>query len=317
MIAKLILFNTTAIKGRYKMNNTTDYICSLLPTRLAEYVASLPAEKAICLKELRLRIERPLALKFGSCLTHEECIFAEKQGIISRNDIDAVTARLSDHSMNSVKDKLKLGFIPLKYGCRAGIAGEILLKNDKVDFQYNINSISLRIAHEYKDCARSVFDAIYDGGKVLNTVIISPPMMGKTTLLRDLARLLGNITDVCVIDERSEIASCFNGIAQFDIGKRTDIFDGCPKAEGIAMAIRSMSPSVIITDEIGNANDGIALAEAARCGVSFIATLHADSLSSARRRNGISTLFDDGIIKKAVILGNSHGIGTVEAITTI
>lgn len=299
------------------MNKITAYICSLLPSRLAEYIASLPPEKETCLKELRLRIERPLALKFGSCQTHEECIFAEKNGIISRNDIDAVTAHLSDHSMNSVKDKLKLGFIPLRYGCRAGIAGEILLKNGAVDFQHNINSITLRIAHEYKGCARSVFDAIYNGGKILNTVIISPPMMGKTTLLRDLARLLGNVTDVCIIDERSEIASCFNGIAQFDVGKRTDILDGCPKAEGIAMAIRSMSPNVIITDEIGNANDGGALAEVARCGVSFIATLHADSLSSARHRNGISTLFDNGAVKKAVILGNSQGIGTVESITEI
>lgn len=299
------------------MNVVTDYICGLLPARYSEYICSLPNAKLARIKEIRLRIGKPLAVKKDIRKLASDCIFAEMLEHTSRDEIELVMARLSDHSMNSVKDTLKQGFIPLKYGCRAGVAGEILFKNGAVDFQRSINSINIRIAHEYKGCSDNIFNEIYDGNNILNTVIISAPMMGKTTLLRDIARRLGDVLNVCIIDERSEIASCCNGIAQFDVGKGTDILDCCPKPEGIAMAIRSMSPNVIITDEIGSEVDCNALADAASCGVSFVATLHADSLASAKRRKSLHTLFDTGAVQKAIILGNSHGIGTVESIETL
>ncbi len=291
------------------MDIVTDYISSLLPPVFAKYISSLPQAKKNILKEIRLRMGKPLALEYGN-----GCTFAQAQGSVTQDDITAVMALLSDYSVNSVKDKLRRGFIPLKYGCRAGVAGEIIIKNGEIEFQRNINSINIRIARECTGCSDSVFSSIYNGSQIFSTLIISPPMTGKTTLLRDIARRLGDVANVCIIDERGEIASCYNGIPQFDVGKRTDILDLCSKPQGIPMAVRSMAPDVIITDEIGSTDDCRALADAAQCGVSFIATMHSNSIDSAQKRESTHKLFSDGIIKRAILLGNSKGVGTVEEI---
>ena len=291
------------------MESVLDYIKEFLPIRFSRYIDTLPESKKAGIKEIRLRSGKPVAVELG-----DKCIFAENESYVSAEDIALVMNLLCDYSMNSVKEKISKGFIPLKYGCRAGIAGEAVIKNGNIEFQRNINSINIRIAHEYRGCAEKIFNDIYSKGNVFSTLIVSPPMMGKTTLLRDIARSLGNYVNVAIIDERSEIASCFCGVPQFDTGKRTDVLDGCPKPEGIAMAVRSMAPDVIITDEIGGSNDCKALMEAAVCGVSFIAAMHADSIESAKKRQSARELFDCGIIKRVILLGKSNGIGTIEEV---
>lgn len=127
-------------------------------------------------------------------------------------------------------------------------------------------------------------------GNVCHTLIISPPMCGKTTLLRDLIRQVsdGNTylpgMSVGVVDERSEIAGSYQGIPQNDLGIRTDILDCCPKAEGMMMLIRSMSPEVVAVDELGDYEDIHAIESVIHCGCKLFATVHGSSIEDIKRK---------------------------------
>ncbi len=289
------------------MSEQLKYVTELLPKEFKSFVTAIPYEEKKNITELRLRINRPFAV----CTT-EKRIYAEKT--VSADDIAYVVSIISDHSLNSVRDKLVKGFIPLKYGCRAGIAGETVIKNGCVDFMSDINGINLRIANEIKGCALKIIHDIFIDGYIYPTLIVSPPGMGKTTLLRDIARILGNKVNVTVIDERSEIASSCNSVPSFDIGLNTDVLDCCPKPHGIIAATRSLSPNVIITDEIGTKDDASALLEAYRSGVSFVASMHSDSAENTVKKSNAELLFSEKAVKRIILLGNSKGIGTVERI---
>ncbi len=294
------------------MNKELKYISSFFTSEFRTFLSYLSTINQDNLSEIRMRINQPIMLDCG-----EKILFADKIPPVTRADIDSTMALLSDYSLNSIRDKLCKGFIPLRYGCRAGIAGQVIIKNNKVDFQKDISSIVFRIAHEKIGCADKIINKIVSNKHIYNTLIISPPAMGKTTLLRDTARILGNSFNVTIIDERSEIASIYNGAAQFDIGKRTDIINSCPKSIGISIAVRSLSPDVIITDEIGLEEDASALLECATSGVSFIATLHAKNIEDVKKRLFVKPLIDNNVIEKLIILGNSSGVGTIEYITEI
>lgn len=160
---------------------------------------------------------------------------------------------------------------------------------------------------------------IFEEKEVLNTIIISPPRCGKTTLLRDIGR---NISDgfkglnfsgkkVCIIDERSEIASCYNGIPQLEVGLRTDVLDSCPKSEGIMMGIRSMSPEVIICDEIGTALDMESIIKASNSGVSIVTTIHGYGIEDLYAREVFKNIVENNIFHRAIVLNNKKGVGTV------
>lgn len=153
-----------------------------------------------------------------------------------------------------------------------------------------------------------------------HTLIISPPGCGKTTLLRDIVRQLSNGgirrrgMTVGVVDERSEIASCYMGIPQNDVGSRTDVLDCCPKDRGMIMLIRSMSPEILAVDEIGGMEEVDALRYAINCGCKMIATVHGSSMDDIRRRYAISNLVDGKVFERYIILDKSRGVGSVAGI---
>ena len=163
---------------------------------------------------------------------------------------------------------------------------------------------------------------VIDNGHVLNVLIISPPRAGKTTLLRDLVRQLSNGVErlgirgmnVGLVDERSEIACCYEGVPQNDVGIRTDVLDGCPKAKGIIMLLRSMSPDLIATDEIGKNEDAVAIEDAINAGVAIIATVHGSDLEDIKKRPAIKKLIDRSFFDRYIILSRTFGVGNVEAI---
>src|SRR5699024_2361318 len=184
----------------------------------------------------------------------------------------------------------------------------------------DLSSLNIRIAKEKKGVALPILPYLVEGGRLLNTLVISPPQHGKTTLLRDLARVIsyGNVhlsgKKVGIVDERSEIAACVHGMPQRDVGPRTDILDACPKAEGIMMMIRSMSPDVIIADEIGRPEDTVAIQEALNAGVCMMTSVHGSSLSDITRRPTFSRMIGQGMFQRYILLGRSKGVGTVESI---
>ena len=171
----------------------------------------------------------------------------------------------------------------------------------------NMAFINIRVAHENRGAADGILPKLYKKGKFQNTLIVSPPGFGKTTLLRDLIRQIsdGNTYGaglrVGVVDERSELAGSYLGRPQNDLGMRTDVLDGCPKAQGMLLLLRSMSPQVIAVDELGEETDRRALQKAAACGCGLLATLHGTDETDAAKRLGESCLrqiFDRIVILK-------------------
>ncbi len=271
------------------------------------------------LLEIRLRINEPLLLinMFGEQMLRSE---SGDKYIVNKEDIRATIDLVSGYSLYAYEEEIRQGFITVKGGHRVGFAGQVILENGQVKNVKHISFVNIRIAHEIKDCGWELLPYIISGGIVHNTLIVSPPGCGKTTMLRDVVRLLstGNTylkgINVGVVDERSELCACYMGIPQNDIGPRTDVLDSCPKDQGMLMLLRSMSPRVIAVDEIGTREDVEAISYVINSGCSILATIHGSSIDDVRTRPMLRKLVDQRIFDRYVVLGNSNGVGTIENI---
>jgi stage III sporulation protein AA len=178
------------------------------------------------------------------------------------------------------------------------------------------------LAHQVKGCADRVLPYVINrqGSGIYHTLIISPPRCGKTTLLRDIIRQLSNGNkymagmSIGVVDERSEIGACYMGAPQNELGIRTDILDCCPKAMGMMMLIRSMSPQIIAVDEIGSKEDLEAIDYVIGCGCKLIATVHGSSIEDIRSKPTLCDLVKKKLFERYIILNNDTEIGHLEEI---
>ena len=231
-------------------------ILHLLPVRIRCMVEKLRLDYGR-LWEIRLRVNSPFILRY-----EDSEIYVDSCGSRTCNMKDAyiVTARdvndtlecICNHSLYAYEDEIRQGFITVCGGHRVGVAGKIILDGTRIKCIRHISFLNIRVAHEIKGCSGDVLPYIYNDGKLMNTLIVSAPCHGKTTLLRDIIRVVsdGGMT-VGVVDERSEIAACYKGVPQNDVGMRTDVLDCCPKASGMMMLVRTMAPDLIAVDEIG------------------------------------------------------------------
>ena len=193
-------------------------------------------------------------------------------------------------------------------GNRIGICGTAVIKNDKVETIKDISSLNIRVARQIIGCADEIYARLFRT-QIQSVLIVGVPSSGKTTILRDLCRQLGQVRKISIIDERNELSATVNGMPQNDVGTCSDIFNSYPKAEGIITAIRVMSPEIIVCDEIGGEEDVIALQNAIHSGVKIIATAHAGSISEARNRAGLSKLINLGAFDSITLLGTGNKIG--------
>ena len=270
------------------------------------------------MQEIRMNVDKEVIV----LNSNEEIILDYK---VTVNDLKAIMQKISNYSLYAFEEEIRQGYITIQGGHRVGLSGKCVMENDRVKTIKNISSMNIRICKEIKGCSKEIIKGIIEDGQVLNTVIISPPKCGKTTMLRDLAKNISDgIEDIgflgkrtVIVDERSEIAACFQGIPQMDVGFRTSIYDGCAKSEGMIMAIRSMAPEVIICDEIGTYKDIDSLVLAYNSGVNIIATIHGNDIEDLYKRPVFSELLENKIIKRVVILSNRKGVGTIEDVFSI
>ncbi len=267
-------------------------------------------------EEIRLRTDKPIVIKkagYEAFLTGEGSLTRDRKNAytLSRESLKEILNRVCEDSLYAYEDEVKHGYISVPGGHRVGLAGQVVVNGEgKVHTMKYINSMNIRISHEIKGAGNMLLPFLYRQGRVLNTLIISPPGAGKTTLLRDIIRQIsegnryGEGVAVSVVDERSEIAGCYQGIPQNDVGPCTDVLDACPKAYGMMMLLRSMAPKVIAIDEIGGMEDVGAIKKVSACGVTLLATIHGEDVWDLRKKAYLQEVFLEELFERYVVLEN-------------
>lgn len=265
------------------------------------------------LQEIRCRIKQPIELIF------DDCVERIQGNIIHRSHITSILNQISAYSLYRMEDELREGYITIHGGHRVGLAGKVNVHKGHVHALQHITFLNIRIAKEHKDSAYSLLPYLYDDN-YHHTLIVGAPKTGKTSLIRDIARLIsdgwGHVPSkkVGLIDERSEIAASHQGVPTLHVGSRTDVLDQCPKSEGMMMMIRSMSPEVLIVDEIGSKEDVQAILEAMYAGVHVICTAHGNTVDDIQKRPSFLPLFSVHAFTRILYLDTAEHPGTIHAI---
>ena len=284
-------------------------ILQYFPMRIREKIKEKLGERGQVLEEIRIRVNCPIILKFNN---NEEKI----ETVITNNDTKEILQYVCENSIYAYQNEINNGYITIKGGHRVGVTGNCVIENNRVINIAYIYSLNFRIAKQITGAANEIMKYIVNiqNKEIYSTLIVSPPGVGKTTVLRDLIRQLSNGIEyinlkgktIGIADERGEIAAMYKGIPQNDVGIRTDVLDNIPKSIGMEMLIRAMAPEIIVADEIGNLDDIRAINYATSCGIKGIFTAHGGSVEDIKRSTYLSRLIENNSIQVIIFLDKNN-----------
>jgi len=298
--------------------NINESLITILPPKVSNIIVNhVPTEK---LSEIRIRKDKKIVVNILGKL-----YYLSDNGITSNYDlaitgttqiIEEIVKRASEHSFYAYANQIKQSFITVVGGIRIGISGEVVYENNNVKTIKNINSLNIRISHQVFGCGEEVLPYILSDG-FLNTLIISPPGCGKTTLIRDILQLLTKkkyCFNILLIDERYEIGSSYNGSVQLDVGEFTDVISGCSKHYGFEYGVRSLSPDIVVTDEVYSKKDLEAIENVASAGVKILTSVHGNSIEDLKMKENFLKVLQNKVFKRFIVLSSRKGPGTIEGI---
>lgn len=276
-------------------------ILHIMPIGLRASVEKMLLERTDA-EEIRVRIGQPLEFR-----CKDKSIWLSQA--VTLSDMEEMFTFISRYSIYAYEEEIRQGFLTIEGGNRIGFAGQVRMENGQILHMTHIRFMNIRIAGEHKDCAKTLMPWLFDEmGEFLNTLLISRPGVGKTTFLRDCIRIISNGDGaragkkVCVIDERSEIAACHLGIPQNDVGKRTDVLDGCLKEEGMRLSLRGMSPEVIAVDELGGKKEAKAVGQILLSGCKILGTVHGEEMGQIVKLAGMKRMCREKWFQRYVFL---------------
>lgn len=309
------------------MNKRTAEILNYLPENMRRMLCRTFEITGDTIYEIRIRNKLPLIIgtESGSFSVLPDGKISPAVGgayIPDTADIQKIFRAVCENSVYAFSEDIRQGFVTIKGGHRVGITGRASVNGNRIETFKEISSLNIRIAKEVLGAANFIVDDVLKETGITNTLIVAPPMGGKTTVLRDLARQISDKgIKTAIADERGEIAALFRGVPQNNVGVQTDIIENAPKAEAALMLLRTMSPQLIITDEISGKADAEALLQCFGMGVSVVASTHGRNFEEVLNRESLKPLFGGAGFEQIIVLKkegrgiNSEIIGEVRVIS--
>ena len=293
-------------------------IFEILPHNLQQAFQEIPMQRVY---ELRLRVNAPIMVALAG-----RSFFLAERGLshdsaeaitVSKSDIESILHKASEYSVYAVNEQIKQGYLTIRGGVRIGLSGDVVTENGIVSTIKNVQALNIRVPHQIRGCSYQILPYIFGANAPYKTLLISPPGCGKTTMLRDLSWQICDkyhARNVLVLDERGEIAANWQGENQLDVGMFADVISGCNKSYGFENGVRSMNPSVIITDELITKQDLEMVRTACRSGVCVFASVHASGIEELRNKPGFREIIQDQVFDRYVVLMTKDTAGIVAGV---